>query len=131
MRHDRSWQRALPSLQAMLALAACYGSAGLLLQLDGFDMPARWLRPLPLSSWVLPGIALLFGIALPLAAAAVAGWRHDRRAPALSWLAVGVLIGWLALQFAVLGVRAPIQVVTLGLALVLLVATARTTGLRR
>jgi hypothetical protein len=131
MRHDRFWQRELPLLQAALAVAAGYGSTGLLLQLDGFDMPTSWLRPLPLSSWVLPGIALLLGIALPLAAAAVAGWRHDRRAPTLSWLAVGLLMGWLMLQFAVMGLRAPVQVVTLGVTLVLLVMTARTAGLRR
>jgi hypothetical protein len=125
MRHRSLRSQGLPALQATLAVGGVYGAAGLVFSLDGFDMPVDWLSPLPLSSWVLPGLALLVGVALPLGAAAAAGWRDDPRAGALSRLAVGLLLAWLALQLAVMGLRAPVQVVTLALALLLLVLTRR------
>src|SRR4051794_9215080 len=127
----RVQERCLVAVQALLAIGAVYGAAGLVLQLDGFDLPTAWLDPLPLSSWVLPGIALFGGIALPLAVAAVAGWLHDRRAERLAWISTGLLLGWLALQLVVIGLRAPIQVVTLLLALLLLVLTATTSPVAR
>ena len=125
MRHGSLRAQSLHALQALLAVAGVYGAAGLVFSLDGFDMPVAWLSPLPLSSWVLPGLGLLVGVALPLGAAAVAGWRHDPRSDALSRLAVGLLLAWLAVQLAVMGLRAPVQVVTLALALLLLVLTRR------
>ena len=131
MRHDNSWDRALIALQSALATSAAFGSVGLSLQLHGFEMPTSWLRPLPLDSWVLPGIALLALVGLPLGAAAVAGFRHDRRRAVLSWCAAGLLVGWLVVQVAVIGIRAPVQVVTLGLALLLIGLTVQSTGAHR
>jgi len=131
MRSDTGWTRALIGLQAALAASAVYGAIGLALQLDGFEMPTRWLHPLPLDSWLLPGIALLLCVAVPLGAAALAGWRHDRRTTSVSWLAAGMLLGWLGVQLLVIGVRAPVQVVTLVLATLLVALTARTTGVPR
>jgi len=47
-------------------------------------MPAGWLVGTPLTGWVLPGVALVIGVAVPqLAAAALigAGARPGRRVP--------------------------------------------------
>jgi hypothetical protein len=131
MRRDNTWDRALIALQSALATSAVLGSLGLSLQLHGFEMPTSWLRPLPLDSWVLPGVALLALVGLPLAAAAVAGFRRDRRRAVLSWCAAGLLVAWLGVQVAVIGIRAAVQVVTLGLAVLLIGLTVRTTGVRR
>ena len=46
-------------------------------------------------------------------------WRLAFRAPAAALAAGAVLTGWLAIQFGVIGIRAPVQWVTLGLLLVL------------
>jgi len=130
MREDTGWRRTLIALQVVLAASAVYGSLGLALQLDGFDMPIGWLHPLPVDSWVLPGVALLVVVAVPLAAAALAGWRHYRRTAALSWLAADLLLGWLIVQLLIIGIRAPVQVVTFALAAVLVWVTAHSTRVR-
>src|SRR3954462_16007283 len=38
------------------------------------------LAPLPLRSWMLPGIALFVGVAVPILTAAVLLWGRERRA---------------------------------------------------
>jgi len=53
-------------LAAMLLLvgaAAIFG--GISLVRDGFGMPLSWLHQTPFTSWALPGIALLIGVAVP------------------------------------------------------------------
>ena len=114
-------------LQIALAVSACYGAVGLVLQLQSFTMPVSWLAPLPLHSWVLPGVALFAGVAVPLAVAAYAEVRDAPHAVALAWLACAALVGWLVLQLLVIGLRAPVQVVTLVLAAALVVLTRQST----
>ena len=123
---DTSARRARTALQALLAVSAVYGATGLVFGLPGFDMPVDWLRPLPLDSWVLPGVALYCVVAVPLGTAALAGWHHRPYADRLAQVACALLLSWLVFQVAFLGIRAPVQVITAVLATVLAVLTART-----
>lgn len=126
--HESAERRVRTALQGFLAISAGYGALGLILGLPGFDLPVEWLKPLPLHSWVIPGVALLLVVGLPLGAAAVAGWRNSPAAEPLAQAACVLLLGWLVFQVAFLGIRAPIQVVTASTAFVLAVLTTRTGG---
>jgi len=89
----RATMRLLATFESFLALCALYGGISLIAGAPGFTMPVEWLAPLGLNSWVLPGVA---------------------------FAACVVLTGWLAIQFAVIGLREPVQWVTLGLLALLL-----------
>ncbi|MEV6874629.1 hypothetical protein [Amycolatopsis sp. NPDC051128] len=116
----RATMRLLATFESLFAASAVYGGISLVVGAPGFTMPVEWLAPLGLTSWVLPGIALALGIGGTLAWASVFAWRIDLRAPIAALAACGVLTGWLAIQFGVIGVRAPVQWVTAGLVIVLL-----------
>jgi hypothetical protein len=116
----RATMRVLAPFETLFAASAVYGGVSLIAGAPGFTMPVEWLAPLGLTSWVLPGIARAFGIGGTLAGASVFAWRIDFRAPGAALAACGVLIGWLAIQFGVIGVRAPVQWMTVGLVVVLL-----------
>jgi len=113
-------------LQALLAVSAVYGAVGLAFGLPGFEMPVEWLKPLPLDSWVMPALALYCVVAVPLGAAAVASWRHRPYADRLAQVSCALLLLWLLFQVAFIGIRAPVQLVTAGLAGVLVYLTTRT-----
>jgi hypothetical protein len=116
----RATMRLLATFETLFAASAVYGGIALIAGAPGFTMPVEWLAPLGLTSWVLPGIALALVVGGTLAGAAVFAWRADFRAPAAALAACAVLTGWLAIQFGVIGVRAPVQWVTAGLVVVLL-----------
>ena len=66
----RGWPPwALAGLEGLTGAAAVYGGIGLIR--DGFGMPDGWLAGTPLTGWVLPGMALLIGVAVPQFAAAL------------------------------------------------------------
>jgi hypothetical protein len=116
------WLRALSVVDGLLAALAVWGGISLIVGAPGFRMPVEWLDPVGLDSWVLPGIALIVLIGGVMGWAAVAGWRGTRHAPGVSLAAAAVLFGWLAVQLLVIGARAPVQVVTalMGLLVVVL-----------
>jgi hypothetical protein len=107
---DASWvpvaeRRSWPAwiLAGMLLLTGAAGIFGAIsLVRDGFGMPLSWLHQTPFTSWVLPGAALLIGVAVPQFAALgliVAG--HRWALPA-SYLAGLGLVLWIAAQLLVL-----------------------------
>lgn len=116
----RATMRLLATFETLLAASAVYGGLSLITAAPGFTMPVEWLAPLGLTSWVLPGITLVLVIGGTLAGASVLAWRIDFRAPLAALAACGVLTGWLAIQFGVIGLRAPGQWVTVVLLVVLL-----------
>ncbi|RSD11645.1 hypothetical protein [Amycolatopsis eburnea] len=116
----RATMRLLATFETLLAASAVYGGVSLVARAPGFTMPVEWLAPLGLTSWVLPGVALVLVVGGSAAVASVFAWRIDFRAPVAALAACTVLAGWLAIQFGVIGVRAPIQWVTVGLLAVLL-----------
>lgn len=116
----RATMRLLATFETLFAASAVFGGIALIAGAPGFTMPVEWLAPLGLTSWVLPGLALVLVVGGSLAAASVFAWRIDLRAPAAALAAGVVLAGWLAVQFGVIGVRAPVQWVTVALLVVLL-----------
>ena len=111
---------ALASLDALIAVFALWGGVALLVGAWEFVLPSSWLAPLGLSSWALPGIALIVLIGGSMTVAAVTSWIGYRHASAVSILAGVVLLGWVVSQFVLFGLIAPVQIITcaLGLAVV-------------
>jgi hypothetical protein len=65
-------------------------------------MPDGWLAGTPLTGWVLPGIALLIGVAVPqLAAAALIGFG-GRPGLAAGYLAGLLLVAWIVAEVLIL-----------------------------
>jgi hypothetical protein len=97
----RGWHPwSLAVLDGLTGAAAVYGGAELIR--DGFGMPDGWLAGTPLTGWVLPGVALLIGVAVPqLAAAALIG-SGVRPGLAAGYLAGLLLIAWIAVELLIL-----------------------------
>jgi Na+/proline symporter len=90
----------LAALAALTGAAAVYGGAELIR--DGFGMPDGWLAGTPLTGWVLPGVALLIGVAVPQFAAAALIGSGARPALAAGYLAGLLLIAWIAVELLIL-----------------------------
>jgi hypothetical protein len=65
-------------------------------------MPLSWLHQTPLTSWALPGAALLIGVAVPQFTALGLIVSGHRWALAASYLAGLGLVLWIAVQMLVL-----------------------------
>jgi hypothetical protein len=97
----RGWHPwTLAALDALTGAAAVYGGAELIR--DGFGMPDGWLAGTPLTGWVLPGVALLIGVAVPQFAAAVLIAAGVRPGLAAGYLAGLLLIAWIAVELLIL-----------------------------
>jgi len=98
---QRGWHPwALAGLDGLTGAAAVYGGAGLIR--DGFGMPDGWLAGTPLTGWVLPGVALLVGVAVPQFAAAALIAAGARAGLAAGYLAGLLLVAWIAVQLLIL-----------------------------
>jgi hypothetical protein len=107
---------------AILGIQAFYGGVQLLR--DGFGLPLEWLDPLPLDSWVIPGLLLMLLIGVP--SFALLGMHVAGNAAADRWTMVfgfGVM-AWILVQlfFIPFFFLQPL-VFVLGLVLVLLAWT--------
>jgi hypothetical protein len=107
----------LTAVEILVGTGAVYGAV--ILVTDGWRLPATDLDPLPLHSWILPGIALFVLVALPMAVAAFCTWLDLRRAPELSIAVGSTLIAWSLLQLLVLGPQTWLQAVMLGCGLLI------------
>lgn len=97
----RGWQPwTLAVLDGLTGAAAVYGGAGLIR--DGFGMPDGWLAATPLTGWVLPGVALLIGVAVPQLAAAALILLGARPGLAAGYLAGLLLVAWIAVELLIL-----------------------------
>ncbi len=103
--------RTLVEAELFVGVGAVYG--GVMLMADAWHLPVSDLSPLPLGTWVLPGIALVALVAGPMLSAAVLLLVHHRRAADASTAAGVVLIGWVLVQLAVIGPRMILQAVML------------------
>ena len=90
----------------MAGLAVLTGAAsvfgGIRLIRDGLGMPAGYLTATPFSSWELPGLALLAGVAVPQLAAAILIAAGHRWALPASYLAGAALVAWILVQLLVM-----------------------------
>jgi hypothetical protein len=79
------------------AVAGVIGLAG-----GALDLGATITARIPAASPVLGAVALGLVVAVPMGAAAVAGWRGSGRTAALASFAGTALIGWIAVEIAVI-----------------------------
>jgi hypothetical protein len=85
------------------ALAAFGGAIGL--ATGGLALESDLNERLPFASPVLGGIALAVVVATPFTAVAVLAWRGDERSDLAAGVTGVLLVGWIAVQLALL--RAP------------------------
>jgi hypothetical protein len=101
MAAHRAWPAWI--LAGMLLLVGAAGVfGGISLARDGFNMPLAWLHQTPFTSWVLPGIALLIGVAVPQFTALGLILSGHRWALAGGYMAGLALVLWIAVQMLVL-----------------------------
>jgi hypothetical protein len=82
-------------LMSVAAVGGVIGLAG-----GGLDLGAAITARIPAASPVFGAVALGLVVALPMGAAAVAGWRRSRWTAALASFAGTALIGWIAVEIA-------------------------------
>lgn len=100
-RLHRDWAAWLMAgVAVLIAAAAAFG--GIRLILDGLGMPAGYLAATPFTSWQLPGLALLIGVAMPQLTAAILITAGHRWAPPASYLAGAALVAWILVQLLVM-----------------------------
>jgi hypothetical protein len=97
----RDWAAWLMACLAVL-IAAASAFGGIRLIHDGLGMPADYLSATPFSSWALPGLALLTGVAVPQLAAAVLIAAGHRWALPAGYLAGAALVAWILVQLLVM-----------------------------
>jgi len=88
-------------LHAVVALNAIGGGIYGLAGAEG--VPLAWLEGTPFESYRVPSVILLVVVGGLHGAASVFVWRQLARAHALSLVAGIVLVGWIAVQVAMLG----------------------------
>jgi hypothetical protein len=91
----------------MLAIVAAIVGAGAVLggaQLlgNGYGMPLSWLGHTPLTTWLLPGLALLIGVAVPQLTVLALVTVASKWALFAGYLAGVALVAWIAVQLLVL-----------------------------
>lgn len=123
----RPSRRSAPSaLGALLLFEAFSAFAGGIYGLTGADgVPREWLHGSPFSDYVVPSAALfvIVGGAQLLAGLAVVRRRPHASASAL--VAGVILLGWIALQMAVIGHTSWLQPFTIAVALLIVVLAVR------
>jgi hypothetical protein len=82
---------------SLAAVAGAIGLAG-----GGIDPGPEITSRIPAASPVLAGVALGVVVAVPMGATAVAGWRRSPWTADLAILAGGALVGWIAVEVAVI-----------------------------
>jgi hypothetical protein len=111
-------------LAAVVAICAFVGGVLLISKPSGhlLGLSPRLLAGSAFHSYLVPGLLLFVVIGLSSTAAAVTQLRGSAHAPLLTAVAGLLLIIWMAVQFAIIGILHPIQPVLLfsGVALELL-----------
>jgi hypothetical protein len=114
----RQWSAvrwSLAGLETFVGVGALYGA--LMLITDAWGLPVDDLAPLPLHSWVLPGVALVVLVAIPMLGAALGTRRNTVRVADVSIAVGALLVGWIAVQLIVIGPQMFLQAVMLVLGL--------------
>jgi drug/metabolite transporter (DMT)-like permease len=93
-------RRALGVACGLMSATAVAGVVGLVG--DGIDLGPTITARLPFHSQVLGGVALAGIVAVPMGAAAVAGWRRSTRTGDFAVLAGTALGGWIVGQVAII-----------------------------
>ncbi|HVC69101.1 MAG TPA: hypothetical protein VNC61_02435 [Acidimicrobiales bacterium] len=99
--------RPLALVGGIVAASAVAGAVGL--ATGSIDLGTTIKNRLPFGSPVFAGMALTGIVGMPMAVAAVQGWRETRRSSALTTMAGGLLMGWIVVELAVIRVFSPLQ----------------------
>ena len=108
-RREAAIRYSLIWLELVVGLGAIYGAV--MLVTDAWHLPAGDLQPLPLHTWVVPGVALFAVVTVPMLAAAAEVYWRLRHAADLSLAAGLLLVGWIAVQLLVIGPQMWLQAV--------------------
>lgn len=94
-------------LHTFLAVGAIAAGQAFARHPDGRDlaMDVRWLRGSPFADYRIPGLFLALVIAPANLASALLLWRRHRGGPALAFCTGLLLVTWLAIQTAIIGLR--------------------------
>jgi hypothetical protein len=113
-------RRALAGFAGFIALTAYYGAIGMVTHL--LPVEPSLVHRLPFDSLVFAGLALAVIVALPTTATAVLAWRGHPRSGDVATLAGVALVGWIAVELAVVQQLSPLQAICAaeGAALVML-----------
>ncbi len=109
----------LAALELFVGLIAMCGGVVLAAGVGG--LPGSALARTPFTSWLLPGLALLVLVGLPMLVAGVAVVTGSRYAGTLSIVAGVLLAGWLVTQVVVLGSWSVLQPAMFAVALAIIV----------
>jgi hypothetical protein len=110
-------RRTLIAVELFLALNAVGGAVYALGGAKG--VKREWLDGTPFNDYVIPGVILLVAVGGTLVAAAVALLRRAPTAWEFSLAAGAVLIGWIVVETAMIGLVSWMQPTTLALALLI------------
>ena len=115
-------------LEIVAGVGAVAGGAALVAVPGGgiLGLPPSVLEGSPFASYLVPGLLLAFVVGGSLLFAAVAQMRRVRFASGLSFAAGAILVGWIAVQVAMIGYHSLLQPLMFVVgALVLFLALAR------
>lgn len=119
----------LLAIAAFLALGAIPAGVGFALRPDGslVGMPLAVLGSTPFDDFRIPGFVLAVAVGGSTLAASILLALGSRRAAGVAVVAGAVTLGWIVVQFGLIGYVSPLQplVALLGLALVGLAWRAR------
>ena len=99
---QRILQWVLVSVEVLISAGAMYGGVGLI-DHDRVGISADWLTATPFTNWVWPGIFLLLIVAVPMLLAAMAETFRLRWAYWLTILAGAAQVGWIVVQWFIMG----------------------------
>ena len=108
-REFRLNRRALTGYAGFIAVSAYAGSIGMISGL--LPVSASLAERLPFHSPVFSGIALALVVGVPSSYVAVLSWRRHPRTPDAAALAGLLLVGWVAVELAVVGQFSALQAV--------------------
>ncbi len=120
----------LVTLTTLVAAGAMIGGIMLLITPDGSSMQlsSSYLQGTPFSSYVIPGLVLLFLVGGSNLFASIALFQHKRTALTLSLLAGIILLLWMGVQILMIGPLYWLQFFILGAALLITLVSLQLKG---
>jgi len=110
-------------LAALLAFGALNAFAGGYYGMSGAPgIPVEWLAGSPFTSYIVPGLILFVVVGGTLLNAAVAVFGRSSDGPWAAYLAGAIVLGWIAVQVAIIGFVSWLQPIT-ALAATAIIAT--------
>jgi len=122
MLHRTLITRSLGILELLVGIGAVVSGAALVAVPSGalLGMRPELLESTPFRTFLIPGVLLCAVVGTSTTLAGVLALLRKRSAPISALMAGGILVGWMAIQLALIGYRQPNQVLFLLFGLVIL-----------